>query len=145
MNIPIIILDSSESPAIFVTNNTKYMVVLPSFPSSEQDLLAIDTPKGEDLILGFDFHNNLNPYIDLRKGLITFNPDHKNYHDPSKSLSNDFPSADTCAALVGDSRTLFGCILQGKTENLPPHYACGHHIKMEQSLPSVGVIYSLSN
>ncbi|MBW0478228.1 hypothetical protein O181_017943 [Austropuccinia psidii MF-1] len=32
-----------------------------------------------------------------------------------------------------------------KAEKLPPHWACDHHIKLEGSLPPVGVIYSLSN
>ncbi|MBW0571807.1 hypothetical protein O181_111522, partial [Austropuccinia psidii MF-1] len=32
-----------------------------------------------------------------------------------------------------------------KAEKLPPHRACDHHIKLEGSLPPVGVIYSLSN
>ncbi|MBW0479159.1 hypothetical protein O181_018874 [Austropuccinia psidii MF-1] len=60
---------------------------------------------GEDLILGFDFINNFNPCIDWRQGLITFNADHKDYSDPFKSFRNEFPSAKSCAALVGDSRT----------------------------------------
>ncbi|MBW0541579.1 hypothetical protein O181_081294 [Austropuccinia psidii MF-1] len=81
------------------------MVELPSFPSFEWDFLVIDTPKGEDLILGFDFLNHFNPFIDWRQGLITFNADHKDYHDPSKFFINDFSSAKSCAALVGDSRT----------------------------------------
>ncbi|MBW0524049.1 hypothetical protein O181_063764, partial [Austropuccinia psidii MF-1] len=41
----------------------------------------------------------------FRQGLITFNADHKDYYDPSKSFSNDFSSAKSFAALVGDSRT----------------------------------------
>ncbi|MBW0519055.1 hypothetical protein O181_058770, partial [Austropuccinia psidii MF-1] len=68
--IPIIILDSSESPSLFVTHHTKYMFELPSFPSFEWDFLVIDTPKGEDLILGFDFLNHSNPSIDWRQRLI---------------------------------------------------------------------------
>ncbi|MBW0543159.1 hypothetical protein O181_082874 [Austropuccinia psidii MF-1] len=72
--IPLIILDSSESPSLFLTHHTKYMVELPSFPSFEWDL----------------------------QGLITFNSDHEDYYDPSKSFSNDFSSAKSCAALVGD-------------------------------------------
>ncbi|MBW0476316.1 hypothetical protein O181_016031 [Austropuccinia psidii MF-1] len=80
--IPLIIIDSSESSSLFVTHHTKYMAELPSFPSFEWDFLVIDTPKGEDLILGFDFLNQLTPSIDWRKGLITLNADHKNYHDP---------------------------------------------------------------
>ncbi|MBW0548118.1 hypothetical protein O181_087833 [Austropuccinia psidii MF-1] len=66
---------------------------------------VIDTPKGEDLILGFDFLNHFNPSIDWRQGLITFDADNKDYCDPSKSFSNDFSSAKSGAALVGDSRT----------------------------------------
>ncbi|MBW0479875.1 hypothetical protein O181_019590 [Austropuccinia psidii MF-1] len=66
---------------------------------------VIDTSKGEDLILGFGFLNRFNPSIDWRQGLITFNADHKDCYDPSKSISNDFFSAKSCAALVGDSRT----------------------------------------
>ncbi|MBW0534447.1 hypothetical protein O181_074162 [Austropuccinia psidii MF-1] len=103
--ISLIILDSSESPSLFVTHHTKYMVELPSFPSFEWDFLVIDTPKGEDLILGFDFLNQFNPSIDWKQGLITFNPDHLDYSDPSNSFRNDFSSAKSCAALVSDSRT----------------------------------------
>ncbi|MBW0582693.1 hypothetical protein O181_122408 [Austropuccinia psidii MF-1] len=103
--IPTIILYSSESPSFFVTHHTEYMVELSSFASFEWSFLVIDTPKGEDLILGFDFLNNLNPSIDWRQGLVTFNADHKDYYDPSNSLSNNFSSAKSCAALVGDSRT----------------------------------------
>ncbi|MBW0465117.1 hypothetical protein O181_004832 [Austropuccinia psidii MF-1] len=32
-----------------------------------------------------------------------------------------------------------------KKENLPPHHSCDHQIKLEGSLPPVGVIYSLSD
>ncbi|MBW0591856.1 hypothetical protein O181_131571 [Austropuccinia psidii MF-1] len=81
------------------------MVELPSFPGFEWEFLVIDTPKGEDLILGFDFISNLNPYIDWRQGLINFDADHKDYCDPSKYFWNDFSSAKSCAALIGDSRT----------------------------------------
>ncbi|MBW0498161.1 hypothetical protein O181_037876 [Austropuccinia psidii MF-1] len=206
------------------------MVELPSFLSFEWDFLVIDTPKGEDLTLGFDFLNHFNPYIDWRQGLVTFNSDHKDYHDPSNSFSNDFSSAKSCAALVGDSITqaflssvhipslnshmpllssrdevfkdiqdfgednsvsslhlFFGhmdlppssyhdyleelwdeeeepeevetmikfvpsayhqyldVFFKVKAEKLLPHHTCHHHIKLEGSLPSVGVIYSLSN
>ncbi|MBW0504183.1 hypothetical protein O181_043898 [Austropuccinia psidii MF-1] len=65
----------------------------------------IDTPKGEDLILGFEFLNDFNPSIDWRQGLITFNADQKDYSYLSNSFSNDFYSSKICAALVGDSRT----------------------------------------
>ncbi|MBW0525873.1 hypothetical protein O181_065588 [Austropuccinia psidii MF-1] len=76
-----------------------------SFLNKDFKLKVIDTPKGEDLILGFDFINNFNPSIDWRQGLITFNADHKDYSDPSKSFRNDFSSDKSSAALVGDPRT----------------------------------------
>ncbi|MBW0476995.1 hypothetical protein O181_016710 [Austropuccinia psidii MF-1] len=38
-DIPLIILDSSQSPSSFLTQHTKYMVELPSFPSFERDFL----------------------------------------------------------------------------------------------------------
>ncbi|MBW0462415.1 hypothetical protein O181_002130 [Austropuccinia psidii MF-1] len=79
------------------------MVELPCFPSFEWDFLVIDTPKGEDLTLGFDFPNHFNPFIDWGKGRITCNAYHKDYYYPSKSFSNEF-SSKSCAALVGDSR-----------------------------------------
>ncbi|MBW0507971.1 hypothetical protein O181_047686 [Austropuccinia psidii MF-1] len=81
------------------------MVKLPSFPTFEWDFLVIDTPKGKEIILGFDLLNNFNPSIDWRQGLITFNADHKDYYDPTKSFRNDFSYSKSCEALVGDSRT----------------------------------------
>ncbi|MBW0552757.1 hypothetical protein O181_092472, partial [Austropuccinia psidii MF-1] len=103
--IPLIILDSAESPSPFVTHHTKYMVELPSFPSFEWAFLVIDTPKGEDHIFVFDFLNRFNPSIDWRQGLIPFNADHTDYCDPPNSFHNDSSTAKSCAALVGDSRT----------------------------------------
>ncbi|MBW0586064.1 hypothetical protein O181_125779 [Austropuccinia psidii MF-1] len=81
------------------------MVELPSFPNFELVFLFIDTPKGEDLILGFDSLNYFDQSIDWRQGLITLNSDHKDYYDISNSFSHDFYSAKYCAALVGYSRT----------------------------------------
>ncbi|MBW0502795.1 hypothetical protein O181_042510 [Austropuccinia psidii MF-1] len=66
---------------------------------------VIDTSKGEDLILGFDFLDHFNPSIDWKRGLITFHADQKDYYDPSNTFSKDFSSAKLFAALVGDSRT----------------------------------------
>ncbi|MBW0518857.1 hypothetical protein O181_058572 [Austropuccinia psidii MF-1] len=104
-NIPPIFLDSSESPLLFVTHHIKCMVELPSFPSLEWDFLVIDTPKGEDLILGFDFLNHFNPSIYWWHRLITFNFENKDYHEPSNSFSNDYSSANAFEALVDGSRT----------------------------------------
>ncbi|MBW0513492.1 hypothetical protein O181_053207 [Austropuccinia psidii MF-1] len=103
--IPLIISDSSESPSLFLTHHTEDMVEIPSFQSFEWDFLVINTPKGEDLILGFDFLNYVNPSIDWRQGLITCNSDHKDYQYPSKTFSNELSSDKSCSALVGDSRT----------------------------------------
>ncbi|MBW0525798.1 hypothetical protein O181_065513 [Austropuccinia psidii MF-1] len=83
--ISVIIWDSSESPSIFVTHHTKYI--------------------GEYLILSFDFIDHVNPSIDWRQGPITFNADHNDHYDSSKSFSNDFYSTKSCAAIVGDSKT----------------------------------------
>ncbi|MBW0480697.1 hypothetical protein O181_020412 [Austropuccinia psidii MF-1] len=55
--------------------------------------------------MGFDFLNHFNLSIDLRQGLITFNPDYKDSIDSSISLSNKFSSANTLESLVGNSRT----------------------------------------
>ncbi|MBW0464989.1 hypothetical protein O181_004704 [Austropuccinia psidii MF-1] len=78
---------------------------LPSFPSFEWDFLVIDTPKGEDLLFVFEFINHFTPSVYWRKGLITFNSVHEDNYDPYKCFSNDFSSANSCADLVGDSRT----------------------------------------
>ncbi|MBW0541275.1 hypothetical protein O181_080990 [Austropuccinia psidii MF-1] len=43
--IPLFILDSNESPALFITHYTKWVVDFPSFPSFEWDFSIIDTPK----------------------------------------------------------------------------------------------------
>ncbi|MBW0497187.1 hypothetical protein O181_036902 [Austropuccinia psidii MF-1] len=206
--ITLIILDSSESPSLFVTHHTKYMVELPSFPSFEWEFLVIDTPKGEYLILGFDFLNHFNPSIDWKQGLTTLNSDHKDYYDPSKCFSNDFSSAKSYATLSllsskdeafkeiqdvvednsvsslhlffvnmdlpasayhdsleelwdeeedpGEIETVMKVVppvyhqyldvfSKVKAEKLPLHHTCDPHIKLEGSLPPVGVIYSLSN
>ncbi|MBW0462847.1 hypothetical protein O181_002562 [Austropuccinia psidii MF-1] len=139
------------------------MVELPSFPSFEWKSLVIDTPKGEDPILGFDFLNHFNSSIDWRKGLITSNADHNYYYDASQSFINDFSSAKSCATLLWDEEeepeeieTVIKAVTSSyhqyldvfskvKAEKLPPHHTCDHHIELEGSLPPVGLIYSLSN
>ncbi|MBW0535590.1 hypothetical protein O181_075305 [Austropuccinia psidii MF-1] len=69
------------------------MIELPSFPSFEWDFLVIDTPKGEDLILGFDFLNHFSPSIHWRQGLITFNSDHMDSSLLGDSRTPSFPSS----------------------------------------------------
>ncbi|MBW0544475.1 hypothetical protein O181_084190 [Austropuccinia psidii MF-1] len=81
------------------------MVGITSFPIFELDFLVTDTPKGEDLILDFDLINHFKRSIDWRKGLMTFNPYCNNSSNYFSTLSNNLSSANTCAALVGDSKT----------------------------------------
>ncbi|MBW0540969.1 hypothetical protein O181_080684 [Austropuccinia psidii MF-1] len=59
-----------------------------------------NSPKGEDLILGYDFLYHFNPIIDWKNGLITY--------DSSgiiPSTSNDLATAVNSVALVGELKT----------------------------------------
>ncbi|MBW0588430.1 hypothetical protein O181_128145 [Austropuccinia psidii MF-1] len=59
-----------------------------------------NSPKGEDLILGYDFLYHFNPIIDWKNRLITY--------DSSgiiPSTSNDFATAVNSVAQVGELRT----------------------------------------
>ncbi|MBW0464520.1 hypothetical protein O181_004235 [Austropuccinia psidii MF-1] len=93
--IPLFILDSNESPAFFITHYTKWLVDLPSLPSFEWEFFIIDSPKGEDLILGYDFLYHFNPIMDWKNGLITY--DSSGIKSPS---SNAFATAVNSVALV---------------------------------------------
>ncbi|MBW0543971.1 hypothetical protein O181_083686 [Austropuccinia psidii MF-1] len=101
-NIRPFILDSNESPALFITHYTKWVVDLPSFPSFEWDLSIIDSPKGEDLILGYDFLYHFNPIIDWKNGLITYDSRHKYSSGILPSASNVFATPFNSVALVGE-------------------------------------------
>ncbi|MBW0473199.1 hypothetical protein O181_012914 [Austropuccinia psidii MF-1] len=103
--IPLFILDSNESPPLFITNYTKWVVDLPSFPSFEWDFFIIDSPKGEDLILGYDFFYHFNPIIDWKNGLITYDSSNKDSSGIIPSTSNDFTTAVNSVALVGELKT----------------------------------------
>ncbi|MBW0532878.1 hypothetical protein O181_072593 [Austropuccinia psidii MF-1] len=81
------------------------MIVLPSFPRFECDILVIVDPKGEDQILGFAFLNQFHSSIDWRQGLITYNLGYKDSSDSLIPLSNKFSTSTNCESLVGDSRT----------------------------------------
>ncbi|MBW0471278.1 hypothetical protein O181_010993 [Austropuccinia psidii MF-1] len=98
--IPLFILDSNESPALFITHYTKGVVDLPSFPSFEWDFFVIDSPKGEDLILGYDFLYHLNPIIDWKNGLITYD-----FSGIQYSASNALATAVNSVAVVGKLET----------------------------------------
>ncbi|MBW0470222.1 hypothetical protein O181_009937 [Austropuccinia psidii MF-1] len=99
-NIPLFILDSNESPALLITNYTKWIVDLPSFPSFQWQFFIIDSTKSEDLILGCNFLYNFNPLIDCKNGLITYDSSGIN-----SSTSNDLATAVNSVALVGELKT----------------------------------------
>ncbi|MBW0487673.1 hypothetical protein O181_027388 [Austropuccinia psidii MF-1] len=103
----LIILDASNSPSLFVSHHTKYMVEIPSLPSFEWDFLVIHTPKGEDLILGFDFLNHFNTSIDWRRGLVTLNSDHKDFYAlVGSSRTPSFPSSVHISSLNSNNSLL---------------------------------------
>ncbi|MBW0474189.1 hypothetical protein O181_013904 [Austropuccinia psidii MF-1] len=96
-NINPIILDSLESPSLFI-------IELPSFLSLECEFLAVDTPKGEDPILVFESLNNFNCSISWRQRLTIFNHCYKDSSYSLLPLSNYLFNATYFASLVGDSR-----------------------------------------
>ncbi|MBW0522339.1 hypothetical protein O181_062054 [Austropuccinia psidii MF-1] len=104
--IPLFILDSNESPALFITHYTKWVADLPSFPSFEWDFFIIDSPKGEDLILGYDFLYHFDPIIDWKNGLITYDSSHNGSSAINYSASKALATAVNSVALVGELKTL---------------------------------------
>ncbi|MBW0559107.1 hypothetical protein O181_098822 [Austropuccinia psidii MF-1] len=103
--IHLFILNSNESPALFITHYTKWVVDLPSFPSFEWDFFIIHSPKGEDLLLGYDFLYHFNPIMDWKTGLITYDSSHKGSSGILPSASNAFATAVNSVALVGELNT----------------------------------------
>ncbi|MBW0513519.1 hypothetical protein O181_053234 [Austropuccinia psidii MF-1] len=97
--IPLFILDSNESPALFITHYTKWVVEFPSFPSFEWDFFIIYSPKGEDLILGYDFLYHFNPIIDWKNGFITYDSNHKDSSGIKPSSSNALATSVNSVAL----------------------------------------------
>ncbi|MBW0488974.1 hypothetical protein O181_028689 [Austropuccinia psidii MF-1] len=104
-NIPLFILDSNESPALFITHYTKWVVDLPSFPSFEWDFFIIDLPKGEDLILGYDFLYHFNPIIDWKNGFITYDSSHKDSSGIESSASNSLATSVNSVSMVCELKT----------------------------------------
>ncbi|MBW0503977.1 hypothetical protein O181_043692 [Austropuccinia psidii MF-1] len=190
--IPIFIVDSNESPALLITHYTKWVADLPSFSSFEWEFFIIDSPKGEDLILGYDFLYHFNPIIDCENGLITYDSIHKRSSGIKSSASNSLATPSKIKDFEEDVSIYSLNLFQGymdllplsfhasleeqwdeeeepeeietvlkvvppayhqylavfskvKAEELPPHYACDHHIKLMGLLPPVVIIYSLSN
>ncbi|MBW0535937.1 hypothetical protein O181_075652 [Austropuccinia psidii MF-1] len=103
--IPLFILDSNESPALFIAHYTKWVVDLPSLPSFEWNFFIIHSPKGEDLIMGYDFHYSFNPIIDCKNGLITYYSSHKDSSGIKSSASKTLATAVNSVALVGELKT----------------------------------------
>ncbi|MBW0564237.1 hypothetical protein O181_103952 [Austropuccinia psidii MF-1] len=104
-NIALFILDLNESPDLFITHYTKWVVDLPSFPNFEWDFSIIDSPKGEDLILCYDFLYYFNPIIDCKNGFITYDSSHKDSGGILPSVSNDLATAVHSVSLVGELKT----------------------------------------
>ncbi|MBW0479752.1 hypothetical protein O181_019467 [Austropuccinia psidii MF-1] len=97
---PRFILDSNESPSLFITHYTQWVVDFPSLPSFEWDLFIIDSPKGEDLILGYDFLYHFKPTIYWKNGLIMYDSSGINY-----STSNELATSVKSVALVCELKT----------------------------------------
>ncbi|MBW0489482.1 hypothetical protein O181_029197 [Austropuccinia psidii MF-1] len=103
--IPLFILDSNESPSFLITHYTKWVADLPSFPSFECRFFIRDSPKGEDLILGYDFLYHFNPIIYWKNGFITYDSSHKESIGIKPSASNSLATALNSVALVGEIKT----------------------------------------
>ncbi|MBW0544563.1 hypothetical protein O181_084278 [Austropuccinia psidii MF-1] len=103
--IPLLILDSNESPSLFITHSTKWAVDLPTFPSLHMDFFIIDSPKEEDLIQGYDFLNHFNPIIDWKNGLITYYYSNKDSSCIKPFSRNALATAVNSVALVGELKT----------------------------------------
>ncbi|MBW0580423.1 hypothetical protein O181_120138 [Austropuccinia psidii MF-1] len=103
--IPPFILDSNESPDLFITHYTKWVVDLPSFPIFYWDFFMIYSAKREDLILGYDFLYHFNLTIDWQNGFITYESSHKDSSGSKSSSSNALATAVNSVALVGQLKT----------------------------------------
>ncbi|MBW0572976.1 hypothetical protein O181_112691 [Austropuccinia psidii MF-1] len=125
-NIPLFILDSNELTSLFITHYTKWVVELPLFPRFEWDFLIIDSPKGQDLTLGYDFLYHFNPTINWKNGLITYDSSHKDSSGIISSASNDFATAVNSVALVDEL----------ETPSLPPSVQIPSIIPSQSLLPS---------
>ncbi|MBW0478375.1 hypothetical protein O181_018090 [Austropuccinia psidii MF-1] len=81
---------------------TKCVVYLPSFPSFEWDFFIIDSPKGEELILGYYLLYHFNTIIYWKNGLITYDSSHKDSSCISLATGNDFPTDFNSVPLVDE-------------------------------------------
>ncbi|MBW0552558.1 hypothetical protein O181_092273 [Austropuccinia psidii MF-1] len=65
----------------------------------------INSPKGEESILGYDFLYHFNPIIDWKNRLITYDSSHKDSSGINSSTSNDLATSVNSVALVGELET----------------------------------------
>ncbi|MBW0499212.1 hypothetical protein O181_038927 [Austropuccinia psidii MF-1] len=102
---PFFIMEQNESPALFITRYNNWIVEFSSFPSFKWDFFIIDSLKGEDLILSYDFLYHFNPIIDWKNGLITYHSNHKDSGGINSSTSNELATSVNSFALVGELKT----------------------------------------
>ncbi|MBW0489946.1 hypothetical protein O181_029661 [Austropuccinia psidii MF-1] len=95
-----LVLDSNQSTSLVSTNYTKWVVYFLSFPSFEWDFFIIDSLKGEEFILRYDFIYHFNPIINWKNGLITYDSS-----DIITSTSNDLATDVNSASLAGELKT----------------------------------------
>ncbi|MBW0495815.1 hypothetical protein O181_035530 [Austropuccinia psidii MF-1] len=79
-----------------------------TFPLSQAlngTFFSIDSPKGEDLILGYEFLYSFNPIIDWKNGTITSSSSHKDSSGINSSTSNELATAVNSVYLVGKLKT----------------------------------------
>ncbi|MBW0549502.1 hypothetical protein O181_089217 [Austropuccinia psidii MF-1] len=90
--------------------------------------------------------NSVSP-LHLLLGNINLSP--SSYHDSLEEFWDEEEESEEIETVMKVFPSVYHQYLnlfsEVKTEKLPPHCACDHHIKLEGSLPPVGVIYSLSN
>ncbi|MBW0477546.1 hypothetical protein O181_017261 [Austropuccinia psidii MF-1] len=86
----------------------------------------IDSSKGEDLILGYDFLYHFNTIIDWKNGLITYDSSYEDSSGIRSSTTNDFSTAFNSVSLVGEL----------KTPSLPPSVHIPSIKPSESLLPS---------
>ncbi|MBW0461357.1 hypothetical protein O181_001072 [Austropuccinia psidii MF-1] len=71
------------------------------------------------------------------------------YHDSLEELWDEEEEPEEIETMINvvsfSYHQYLDVLSKVKEEKLPPHRACNNHIELEQSLPPVGLIYSLSN
>ncbi|MBW0463145.1 hypothetical protein O181_002860 [Austropuccinia psidii MF-1] len=76
-----------------------------SFYISDLIGLSIDSPKGEDLISGYDFLYHLNTIIHWKNGFITNDASYKDSSGINPFTINDFAISDSSVSLFGELNT----------------------------------------